>query len=437
MPKRAREILSRAGSAAGGSRGGGSRGSPRDAGRGANRGASRSASRSASRGASRTREVYNSPLSTPGGEERRRKEEGSGGLDLTTGWRESEARKTPSVPSVSVGGMRPRSRPLRSELEGEERDETGIRLLNSRSRSSRGGSRSPSQRGGENSAESANNMEGFLEMFESESDDLQRAGSSKSSRNFVVTERMRLGHQLPHSPYRRYFDDSDRPKLSRELGMTRGVPNVGNVGVMPVRNTVSRFKDSAQHLTYLRVATPDDPPEARPVSLIQIALDQKAFADKVRAERQTPLYKELKRDAMDFVPRGKQRAAAKQIPPEFWDKWKRRMRTRYPRGIDRATKVTSTDLKEFKRPVIIRDGKAVLDKAKAAVKTPGQALVWRREQRAAELAKEKALYTGEVSIDPGASGSTTIGQAKKLAHDILGLRPDQTLSGRLTTCDVM
>jgi hypothetical protein len=235
---------------------------------------------------------------------------------------------------------------------------------------------------------------------------------------------MRLGHQLPNSPYRRYFDDANRPRLSRELGMTRGVPNVGNVGVMPVRNTVNRFKDSAQHLTYLRVATPDDPPDARPISLIQIALDQKAYADKVRAERQTALYKELKRDALDFVPRGKQRAAAKKIPVEFWEKWKKKLRQRYPRGIDRATAVTSTDLKEFKRPTVMRaDGSIVLDRIKAAVKTPGQALVWRREKRQNELKAERAVFAGE-----GENSSVTVGKAKQLAHDILGLRKDQTIS---------
>lgn len=405
----------------------------------------------------------------------------SRGLDLTTGWKESARIKSPSVANVTVGGMRPRSRPLRSEV--EQGDAAAAAAANaaaaggsrsgsrarSRSRSqSRGGdvvllsnrespsprrspgsspggsptgsprSRSPSLTGRERALSNVsdasgqggegivgggggdNSMGAFLELFESESEDLRASSANRKSRpEYVITERMRLGHQLPNSPYRRYFEDKDRPVLSRELGMTRNVPKIGNVGVMPVRNTVTRFKDSAQHLTYLRVATPDDPPDARPISLIQIALDQKAFADKVRAERQTPLYKELKRDAMDFVPRGKQRLAAKKIPQEFWGKWKKKLRQRYPRGIDKAPKIRSTDLREFKRPTkVLPSGKIVLDKVKAAVKTPGDALVYRREKRLEEIQKEKETFYG----------GSTIAHAKKLTHDILGLRADQPLS---------
>lgn len=416
----------------------------------------------------------------------------SRGLDLTTGWKESARIKSPSVANVTVGGMRPRSRPLRSEVEqGDAAAAAAFAAANaaaaggsrsgsrarSRSRSqSRVGdmmllssrespsprrspgtspsgsptgsprssprSRSPSLTGRERALSNisdtsgqggegivgggngnGNNMEAFMELFESESEDMRASSASRKSRpEYVITERMRLGHQLPNSPYRRYFEDKDRPVLSRELGMTRNVPKIGNVGVMPVRNTVTRFKDSAQHLTYLRVATPDDPPDARPISLIQIALDQKAFADKVRAERQTPLYKELKRDAMDFVPRGKQRLAAKKIPADFWEKWKKKMRQRYPRGIDKAPKIRSTDLKEFKRPTkVLPSGKIVLDKIKAAVKTPGDALVYRREKRLEEIQKEKEIFYG-------GSASVTIAHAKKLTHDILGLRADQPLS---------
>ena len=361
------------------------------------------------------------------------------GLDLTTGWKECAARKTPNIPTASVGGMRPRSRPLRGEsAEGERASRAGSRGA------SRGGSRdgalggsaSPSRQRaatpgmlptvaweGEGGAEDKEgHMQAFLELFEIEADAMQRdTATARGKREYVITERMRLGHLLPNSPYRRFFEDKERPSLSRELGLTRGVPSVGNVGIMPVRNVTNRFKDSAQHLTYLRIATPDDPPDARPISLIQIALDQRAYAEKIRAERQTPLYKELKRDALDFVPRGKQRAAANKIPADFWDKWKRKMRTRYPRGIDKADKVRSTDMKEFKRPITMVNGKPVLDKVKAAIVTPGQALVYRKEQRAKRLSNERAAYAGEQS-------TATIGHAKRLAHDILGLRADQPIT---------
>lgn len=360
-----------------------------------------------------------------------------GGLDLTTGWREVSGRKTPKILSVSVGGMRPLSRPLRTanSSRGNDGSTTIDRSLSSggqgRGLSSAGFSARPltsqsmSLARGEPCGDPSggSDMAAFLELFESQHDALQRTDSSKDKRKeFVITEEMRLGHLLPKSPYRRYFEETNRPTLSRELGMTRGVPTIPNVGVMPVRNTVSRFKDSAQHLTYLRIATPDDPPEARPISLIRIALDQKAYADKIRAERQLPLYKQLKRDATDLVPRKKTRAMDKKIPDVFWEKWKKKMRQRYPRGIDKATKVTSIDLKEFKRPTTVRsDGKVVLDKVKAQVKTPGQALVWRREQRAKELEAEKAKFDSTGSNE-------TIARAKKLTHDILGLRADQPMS---------
>ncbi len=41
-----------------------------------------------------------------------------------------------------------------------------------------------------------------------------------------ITEHMRLSAQLPNSAYKRYFDNTGKPILSKDLGKTRGVPKV-------------------------------------------------------------------------------------------------------------------------------------------------------------------------------------------------------------------
>lgn len=128
-----------------------------------------------------------------------------------------------------------------------------------------------------------------------------------------------------------------KPRYSADIGKTLGVPNLGNLGVMPVRTATNRHVDSAQHLLYLRVATPDDPPEARPYSLIDIAKDQREERARVLAERQKEEYKEMKRlKFAEFVKRRRSVAADRAPPDSFWPQWLYMTKVMYPKGIDNA-----------------------------------------------------------------------------------------------------
>lgn len=82
-----------------------------------------------------------------------------------------------------------------------------------------------------------------------------------------------------------------RPVRSRDVGKTMSVPNIKNMGVRPIRTSISSQKDSAQHLMYLRIATPFDPPNERPYSILNVAKDYEAHVKKIKAQRQDPQYK--------------------------------------------------------------------------------------------------------------------------------------------------
>ena len=82
-----------------------------------------------------------------------------------------------------------------------------------------------------------------------------------------------------------------RPVRSKDVGKTMSVPNIKNMGVRPVRTSISSQKDSAQHLMYLRIPTPFDPPNERPYSILNVAKDYEEHVKRVRALRQDPQYK--------------------------------------------------------------------------------------------------------------------------------------------------
>ena len=242
-----------------------------------------------------------------------------------------------------------------------------------------------------------------------------------------ITDKMRLGALLPNSTYKRLFDKTGKPILSKDLGKTMGVPVIPHMGIKPVRSATGPYRDSGRHLGYLRIATPDDPPEQRPISLMEIAKTQKEHIAKVRAERQTETYKDLKKDCIERAPRGKQRAAAYPIPDKFWEAWRRDNRLRYPSGIDRAKGTSSTNVKDLSKFAKNEDGSVRMDasaRERLLVKTPGQALVYRRkEAKRKELERQQKGYYND--------NAPSVGKAKKLVHDLMGLRADQSTSDLL------
>jgi hypothetical protein len=101
------------------------------------------------------------------------------------------------------------------------------------------------------------------------------------------------------------------------------------MGTMPIRSATTRHRDSGQHLIYLRVTTPNDPPNAKPYSLLQVAKDREAERKRVKLLRQDPEYKIKKKEKMEVVNVEPQRASRRPPPPEFWEQWRRKNRIRY------------------------------------------------------------------------------------------------------------
>lgn len=139
-------------------------------------------------------------------------------------------------------------------------------------------------------------------------------------------------------------------RLSQDLGKTLGVPHFQSIGVKPIRASISANADSGQHLLYLKIATADDPPEARPTSLVRIGLDREEERKNLRLFRQQdPEYRAQKAallalgsEDMDFSSSGgsrkhhallqqKRRKEAQlrvqNVPDSFWRDWNTRVRT--------------------------------------------------------------------------------------------------------------
>mmetsp|Transcript_13238 Transcript_13238/g.22061 ORF Transcript_13238/g.22061 Transcript_13238/m.22061 type:complete len:1105 (-) Transcript_13238:224-3538(-) len=132
---------------------------------------------------------------------------------------------------------------------------------------------------------------------------------------------------------------------SRDIGKTMSIPSLKNMGVRPIRSSISRQKDSAQHLLYLRVATPFDAPGDRPYSILNIGRDHQNEIARVRKERQDPVYIfEKAFHIKNTPPIIKHQAALPKVPQYFWDAWQKKTRLQYHSGIDNATGVTSTKL---------------------------------------------------------------------------------------------
>eukprot|EP01039_Chlorochromonas_danica_P011098 gene11098-12361_t len=140
------------------------------------------------------------------------------------------------------------------------------------------------------------------------------------------------------------------PRLSKDLGKMVSIPNIQHIGMKPVRTNVSDYGDSNEHLLYLKIATEDDPPDAKPTSLVRIGLDHFAEKEKLRAERQNIEYKRQK--AVKLRDKPKQlikETAPPPLPKKFWSYWRMKTLQTYPKGIDHTRGCTSTRLD----PVVI------------------------------------------------------------------------------------
>jgi hypothetical protein len=122
---------------------------------------------------------------------------------------------------------------------------------------------------------------------------LARSSSSKkffSFRKYMDSEEANELPTLLRAPPPAMFNPG-RPVRSRDVGKTISIPNLKNMGVRPIRTSISSQKDSAQHLMYLRIATPFDPPDERPYSILKVGQDYIDEGKRVRAKRQHAQYK--------------------------------------------------------------------------------------------------------------------------------------------------
>jgi hypothetical protein len=119
---------------------------------------------------------------------------------------------------------------------------------------------------------------------------------------------------------------------SRDLGKTVGIPNIKNMGVLPVRTSIASDRDSAQHFIYLRIATAGDGVEDRPTSLLTIGKDREIEIEKLKASRQTPQYKQDKHYTLTHAAKHyKQKSAEPKVPDSFWVDWKKKVSYYYCR----------------------------------------------------------------------------------------------------------
>ena len=254
---------------------------------------------------------------------------------------------------------------------------------------------------------------------------------------------------LPYTIGKRNFkrEAEEKPLLSVDLGRRLGPPKLFSMGVMPVRSATSRYRDSGNHLAYLRISTPDDPPDVRPYSIFQIEKDNIATRKKLLIERQDPDYKFGKWSYFqDYNKVYLQRAAMKPPPAEFKEYWSKKMRAQYPKGIDKTKGCTSTkvhivdapddakhiaDIDNVMNQILeARDGggqllEEVKKKKKLApvvvpVKKPkndaAAALAARRKEKIRQVELDKQLK------DP----------LQKEVRALVGLRPDQLTADYIT-----
>jgi hypothetical protein len=122
---------------------------------------------------------------------------------------------------------------------------------------------------------------------------LTRKSSSKkffSFRRYLESDEANELPTLLREPPPAMFNPG-RPVRSRDVGKTTSIPNLKNMGVRPIRTSISAQKDSAQHLLYLRIATPFDPPDERPYSILKVGQDYIEEGKRVRESRKHAQYK--------------------------------------------------------------------------------------------------------------------------------------------------
>lgn len=235
-------------------------------------------------------------------------------------------------------------------------------------------------------------------------------------------------------------------RLSADLGKTLGVPRIPSMGTLPVRSATSPHRDSGQQLVYLRVSTPDDPPDARPYSLIEMESDRRAHRKMVEAQRQLPKYKEDKLNKIRYGPKYLfTKGSMKPPPDDFWEYWERVMRHRYPHGIDNAPGTESTRIGVGKREVKeeeehrrfekgLEDTRNGVGKAQPVARiaknqmSPGKALVIRRKMT--RLKKDIAAR-GTLHKQEEEAAALARDSSKRQVRDLLGLKHNETFSNVL------
>jgi len=177
---------------------------------------------------------------------------------------------------------------------------------------------------------------------------LLKKNSSKkfftSFRQNLESEEVRELPEIIKQPPAALFD-LGRPVKSREVGKTISIPNVKNMGIRPIRTSISPLKDSAQHLMYLRISTPFDSPDERPFSILNVGRDHLEEVARVKKQRQHPKYKYVSDrlilpgivsiDVINLIffvqdkafkihntPKViRHQAAMAKVPPKFWAEW--------------------------------------------------------------------------------------------------------------------
>jgi len=255
---------------------------------------------------------------------------------------------------------------------------------------------------------------------------------------------------LPYTIGKRDFSNEaeEKPLLSVDLGRRLGPPKLYSMGVMPIRSATSRFRDSGNHLAYLRISTPDDPPDVRPYSIFQIEKDNIATRKKLLLERQDPDYQFAKWSYFqDYNKVYLQKAAMKPPPEEFKQYWKKKMRYQYPKGIDKAKGCTSTrvkhDIQDDSKDISnidnimnqileareggveIQDNKSKKKLApvvppKKAKNHAAEALANRRKEKLRQIERDKELV--KQNKDP----------LQKEVRNLIGLRSDQLSTDYIT-----
>ncbi len=394
--------------------------------------------------------------------------------------RKGDRASTPKSPGVTVSGKRPLSRAATFTPDPSEQ-EYGINYMGSDfkllspSKTSRGGSRGGSR--GLSGTDDLNNSSNTNPLPALWEDGLFSPSPGVSfmvpGQSFMVPGQSFMApgqsftSDLLGSESRRGNRTPKTPKLSRDLGKTLGVPHIASMGVMPVRSATTKYRDSAQNLIYLRVSTPDDPPEQRPYSLINIELDRRAERLRVEASRQTDEYKLDKINKIRYGPKFvKGRGAETRPPDQFWKVWRLIMQQRYPKGIDHAKGCTSTRVgygdenEEEKQNIEIFDkvseelekikeknelkksrsrspggrraGLVNIESAKPlpslkAKVTPGQALVMKRKLNDQKKKREKEKAERRNAYDIANINSDPTG-GRAMIRDMLGFRNNESFT---------